>query len=99
MATTTLESELIETVRSLPPEKQQEVLGFARFLDAKARRPFKNIYGTWKDVDIDISEEDIAEARKEMSANFPHCGPEHTQRERGFRRPDRTQSRSGGSIS
>lgn len=33
--------------------------------------PLKSLYGLWADLNIDVSEEDIAEVRREMWANFP----------------------------
>ena len=73
MAAPSIEEALIATLRELPPEKQREVLDFANFLAAKppARRKAKSIRGLWKGMGVDISEEDIAEARKEMWGNFP----------------------------
>jgi hypothetical protein len=68
-----LEQAVLEKLRELPPEKQQEVLDFADFLHQKVipRRPLRSVKGLWADLDIDITEEDIAQARKEMWGNFP----------------------------
>jgi len=44
---------------------------FAGFLGTKKKRPLKSMRGLWKDLNISLSEEDIAEARKEMWGNFP----------------------------
>lgn len=68
-----LEQALLENLRQLPPEKQQEVLDFAKFLRQKtALKQLRRILkGLWADLDIHISEEDIAEARREMWGNFP----------------------------
>jgi len=35
------------------------------------KEPRKDPYGLWAEFDIDISEEDIAELRREMWGNFP----------------------------
>ena len=70
-AATPIEEAIVATVRELPPEQQQEVLDFASFLGTKKKRPLKSMYGRWKDLGISFSEEDIAEARKEMWGNFP----------------------------
>jgi len=73
MAAPSLEEALLSKLRELPPEKQQEVLDFASFLEVKEKpRPkLRNLRGLWKGMGVDISEEDIAEARKEMWGNFP----------------------------
>jgi hypothetical protein len=68
-----LEQAVLEKLRELPPEKQQEVLNFATFLQQQVtpKRPLRSVKGLWADLDIDITEEDIAQARKEMWGNFP----------------------------
>jgi hypothetical protein len=66
-----IEEAVVAKLRELPADKQQEVLDFASFLGTKQMRPRKSLYGLWKDLGISISEEDIAEARKEMWGNFP----------------------------
>jgi hypothetical protein len=71
MPATTIEQATVAAVRELPPEQQQEVLDFAGFLGTKKKRPLKSMRGLWKDLNISLSEEDIAEARKEMWGNFP----------------------------
>jgi len=67
-----VEELVLEKLRILPPEKQYEVLDFVEFLEMKvssgARR---SLEGLWADLNIEITEEDIAEARKEMWGNFP----------------------------
>ncbi len=69
----TVEQQVLEKLRELPPEKQQEVLEFVDSLSEKngARKPLRSLRGLWKSFDINISEEDIAEARREMWGNFP----------------------------
>jgi hypothetical protein len=64
---------IAEKAKDLPPDKQQELLDFAEFLQARAvpPRPLKSSAGLWKDLGLDITEEDIAEARREMWGNFP----------------------------
>jgi Protein of unknown function (DUF2281) len=71
MVVPSIEESLIAKLRDLPPEKQKEVLDFASFLTTQqpTRPKLKSLRGLWKGVDI--SEEDIAEARKEMWGNFP----------------------------
>ncbi len=64
---------VVHTMQHLPPEKQQEVLDFARFLAARgaAKQPRVNVKGLWADLNIHISAEDIDEARREMWGSFP----------------------------
>ena len=71
MAVPSIEDAVVAQLRELPLDKQREVLDFASFLGSKARRPRKSLYGVWKDLGVSISEEDIAEARKEMWGTFP----------------------------
>lgn len=68
-----IEQQILEKLRELPTEKQQEVLAFVGSLkeNNRAREPFRSLRGLWKDLNIDITEEDIAEARREMWGNFP----------------------------
>lgn len=68
-----LEQAVLEKLRTLTPDKQQEVLDFAEFLNHKnpPKRPLKSVKGLWADLKVDITEEDIAQARKEMWGNFP----------------------------
>ncbi|MDQ3181087.1 MAG: DUF2281 domain-containing protein [Acidobacteriota bacterium] len=69
---TVIES-LVEQVENLPIERQREVLDFVEFLQHKEKsngeKPRKSLRGLWKGVDI--SAEDIDEARREMWGNFP----------------------------
>jgi hypothetical protein len=69
----TIEQEVLEKLRELPPEKQKEVLDFVYFLKEKnsTKKPRRSLRGLWKDLNIEITEEDIAEARREMWGNFP----------------------------
>ena len=69
----------MEKVRLLPPEKQHEVLDFTEFLQARSphsdssapKPPRKSLRGLWADLNFTISEEDIAELRREMWKNLP----------------------------
>ena len=64
---------VLEKLRTLPVEKQQEVLDFVEFLQQKvmAKRPCRSVKGLWADLGVQITKEDIAEARREMWGNFP----------------------------
>jgi hypothetical protein len=68
-----LPDRVAQKLHSLPYEKQQEVLDFVEFLAQKSqpKRPRRNVRGLWADLDIKVSDEDIAEARREMWGNFP----------------------------
>jgi hypothetical protein len=35
------------------------------------KQPLRSLYGLWADLNVDISAEDIDQARKEMWGNFP----------------------------
>jgi hypothetical protein len=64
---------VLEKLRDLPPEKQKEVLDFVEFLKEKNRtkHPRRSLLGLWADLNIDLTGEDIAAARREMWGNFP----------------------------
>jgi Protein of unknown function (DUF2281) len=69
----TIEEQVLEKLRDLPPEKQKEVLDFIDALKEKngSKKPLKSLRGLWADLNIHITEDDIAEARREMWGNFP----------------------------
>jgi EAL domain-containing protein (putative c-di-GMP-specific phosphodiesterase class I) len=69
----TIEQLVIEKLRELPPEKQKVVLEFVDSLKESdgQPKPLKSLLGLWADLDVHITEEDIAEARREMWGNFP----------------------------
>ena len=69
-----IEQSVIEKLRLLPTEKQQEVLDFVEFLGQKhtlVKRPRRDWIRSASDLNVDLTEEDIAEARREMWGNFP----------------------------
>ena len=69
-----IEVAVVERLKALPPDKQREVLDFVESLHAKnggARKPLKSLLGLWADLNVKVTEEDIAEARREMWSNFP----------------------------
>lgn len=69
----TIEEQVLEKLRELPPEKQKEVLEFVASLKSEnsSQKPLRSLRGLWADLNIHITEEDIAEARREMWGNFP----------------------------
>jgi len=68
-----MDQSLMAKIAALSPEKQQQV---AEFVDALLReherpRERKSLRGISADLNVDISAEDIDEARREMWSNFP----------------------------
>ncbi len=64
---------ILQQVGALPAEKQEEVLRFATSLvdAARPKAPLKDPEGMLAHLNFRITEEDIAEARREMWKNFP----------------------------
>ena len=65
---------VLAKLQILPPEKQKEVLDFVEFLEQRqsaAKRPRREWIGSASNLGVDLTEEDIAEARREMWGNFP----------------------------
>ena len=69
----TIEDRVREKLRGLSLEKQREVLRFVESLQSEqgARKALRSLEGLLEDFNIDITEEDIAEARREMWGTFP----------------------------
>ncbi|HSK73357.1 MAG TPA: DUF2281 domain-containing protein [Pyrinomonadaceae bacterium] len=69
----TSEEALLEKIKVLPPDLKREVAHFVEFLQTKVQKqtPRVSLEGIWADMDVNITEEDIAEARREMWGNFP----------------------------
>jgi hypothetical protein len=68
-----IEQVVLEKLRQLPLDKQQEALDFVAFLESRQIGPLprRNPIGLLADLKIDITAEDIAEARREMWGSFP----------------------------
>jgi hypothetical protein len=68
-----LEQAILEAVRALPAEKQQEVLNHAARLRDEAGRktPFKSVSGLWADLGISLSPKEIEGNQRDMWRNFP----------------------------
>ena len=64
---------IAEKVKDLPLENQQEVLDFVEFLRWRAseKRPRRKIRGLWSDLGVEVTEEDIVQARREIWGSFP----------------------------
>jgi hypothetical protein len=59
--------------KALPPEGQREVLDFVEFLQTRVGRStsHKSLCGAWSDLAVDLSAEDIDDARCEAWDEFP----------------------------
>ncbi len=72
-----VEQSVVEHLRLLPPEKQQEVLDFVEFpaqrggTETLTARPRCSLLGLCADLGIDIDADEIDNARREMWRNFP----------------------------
>jgi hypothetical protein len=68
-----IERSVIQKILSLTPDQQREVMEFVESLPKESSEPRRrrSLMGLFSDLDIHISEEDIAEARREMWSNFP----------------------------
>ncbi|MDJ0578499.1 DUF2281 domain-containing protein [Crocosphaera sp.] len=69
----TLEQLLLNKLKQLPIDKQQELLDFADFLSQKSisKPTLTSIRGLCDDLKVDITEEEIQQLRQEMWSNFP----------------------------
>lgn len=69
----TIEEKVLQNLRELPPEKQKEVLDFVRSLQDHngSSTKLRSLEGLLEDLNVDFSDEDIAQARREMWGNFP----------------------------
>ena len=69
-----IEEAVIETLKGMPPEAQRQVLDYAESIRRQNHLPLpprNNPRGLWADLGVTITEDDIAEARREMWKNFP----------------------------
>jgi hypothetical protein len=69
----TIEQMVLKNLHGLPPGKQREVLQFVEGLRAGAdsKKPLRSLEGFLEDLKVDVTEEDIAQARREMWGSFP----------------------------
>ncbi len=68
------EQTIIEILRGFPTDKQEEVIAYAGNLYAGSQEnkaPRNSGRGLWADLGIDLSDEDINDARREMWKSFP----------------------------
>ena len=67
-----LEDAILEKLRRLPPTKQEQVLHFVEDLEEEAAPPRRrSMLGLFADRGVQITREDLAEARREMWGTFP----------------------------
>jgi len=68
-----LEQAILEAVRALPAEKQQEILSHAaRLRDQSVKKTrFKSVRGLWADLGISLSSAEIEQNQSDMWKNFP----------------------------
>jgi hypothetical protein len=68
-----IEEAVLQNLQTLPFEKKQEVLDFVKFLHKKhvSEQPRRNPIGLFAELKLDITEDDIAEARCELWGKFP----------------------------
>ncbi len=66
--TMTVKEAVLEKLNALPTFRQQELLDFAEFLEAKqsVRKPRRSLKGSLAHLNIKWTEEDMREARNEM---------------------------------
>lgn len=68
-----LEQRILDAVRALPAEQQQEILNHAAKLRDQAVRKsrFKSVRGLWADLGVSLSAEEIERNQRDMWRNFP----------------------------
>lgn len=68
-----LEQAILDAVRALPVEKQQEILSHAARLRAETdkKRPFRSVKGLWAGLGISLSASEIEENQHDMWRGFP----------------------------
>jgi hypothetical protein len=64
----TSEEVLLEKFKGLPADKKQEVLDFTEFLQSRLQKkaPRRSLKGALADLQINLTEDDMREARNEM---------------------------------
>jgi hypothetical protein len=69
----TVEDAILEAVRALPLEKQQEILTHATRLREQSPAPktLLSIKGLWADLGVSLSAEELEANQREMWRKFP----------------------------
>ena len=64
----TVKEAVLEDIETVPAVKQQEVLDFVQFLKSQngERRSRRSLKGIWADFNVNVTEQDLREARNEM---------------------------------
>jgi hypothetical protein len=64
----TSEEVLLEKIKVLPPDLKQKAIEFVDSLqsEAQTKTPRVSLKGIWADMNVNVTEEDIREARNEM---------------------------------
>jgi len=64
----TTEEALFQKIKTLPPDLQQKAIEYVDSLQIEAQKktPRVSLKGIWADMNVNITEEDIREARNEM---------------------------------
>jgi len=77
-----MSSELVEKIAkkasNLPVEAQRRALDYVESLEREeslSRKPFRSVLGVFADRKVDVTEEDIAQMRREAWSNFPREEP------------------------
>ena len=77
-----MDTDLVEKIAkkasNLPVEAQQKALDYLESLEREEtseKKPFRSVLGILADRNVHISEEDIAEMRREAWRNFPREEP------------------------
>ena len=67
------EEVLLQKIKVLPPDLKQKAIEFVESLQKEAQKktPRVSLEGIWADMDVNLTEEDFQEARREMWKNFP----------------------------
>lgn len=69
----TVTETVIKKLNTFPKLKQLKVLDYVNSLESAdpAPKPRRSLYGIWADLNVDLTEDDLRQARKEMWKNFP----------------------------
>ncbi len=68
-----LDESFLEKLRQLPPDKQREAIDFVEHLhkNSLSSGTKRSLKGLWADLKLDVTDEDIVQARRDMWGNFP----------------------------
>ena len=64
----TVKEAVLEKLDAMPTFRQQELLEYAEFLEAKSSKqsPRRSLKGIWTEFNVNVTEQDLREARNEM---------------------------------